>query len=241
MTYRTTAENPSCYKASQWSRIARRVLFVSKWWWKYRWRYLEGYNAIMGTVAFGCLQFQYRWRYLEGYNTVPLSPWGYWPQMSEMENLGDFSDFRLSAPRALFGIVPSWEAESLATQVIAVFGKKSENLRPFCPAKRFSTFCSIPSWKDFVNFSQDGSIKNDFLYWGKGNSPGEFFLKGRVPFSRLRLRMAYAIMEGAKTTMWYKKGAPLCYQHRRAPLYHSSHCDYQSRCDSLIGTTLPIK
>lgn len=155
--------------------------------------------------------------------------------MSKMENLGDFSDFRLSAPRALFGIVPSWEAESLATQGIAVFGKKSENLRPFWPAKRDSTFCSIPSWKDFVNFSQDGSIKNDFLYWGKGNSLGEFFLKGRVPFSRLRSRMGYAIMEGAKTMMWYKKGAPLCYQHRRAPLYHSSHHDYQSRCDSLIG------
>lgn len=86
---------------------------------------------------------------------MPLSPWGYWPQMSKIENLGDFSDFRLSAPRALFGIVPSGEAESLATQGIAVFGKKSENLRPFC---------SIPSWKDFVNFSQDGSIKNDFLH-----------------------------------------------------------------------------
>ena len=185
--------------------------------------------------------FQYRWRYLEGYNTVPLSPWGYWPQMSKMENLGDFSDFRPSAPCALFGISPSGAAGSLATQGLAVFGKKTENLRPFWPAKRFSTFCSIPSWKDFVNFSQDGSIKNDFLYWGKGNSPGEFFLKGRVPFSRLRSRMGYAIMEGAKTTMWYKKGAPLCYQHRRAPLYHSSHCDYQSRCDSLIGTTLPIK
>ena len=76
-------------------------------------------------------KFQYRERYVEGCNTVPLSPWGYWPQMSKMENLGDFSDFRLSAPRALFGIVPSGEAESLATQGIAVFGKKSENLRPF--------------------------------------------------------------------------------------------------------------
>ena len=62
---------------------------------------------------------------------MPLSPWGHWPQMSKMENLGDFSDFRLSAPRALFGIVPSEEAGSLATQGIAVFGKKSENLRPF--------------------------------------------------------------------------------------------------------------
>ena len=77
------------------------------------------------------VKFQYRERYVEGCNTVPLSPWGYWPQMSKMENLGDFSDFRLSAPRALFGIVPSGEAESLATQGIAVFGKKSENLRPF--------------------------------------------------------------------------------------------------------------
>ena len=186
-------------------------------------------------------EFQYRWRYLEGCNTVPLSPWGYWPQMSKMENLGDFSDFRLSAPRALFGIVPSGEAGSLATQGIAVFGKKSENLRPFCPAKRFSTFCSIPSWKDFVNFSQDGSIKNDFLYWGKRISPGEFFLKGRVPFSRLRLKMAYAIMEGAKTTIWYKKGAPLCYQHRRAPLI-TAHIMTTNRDVTLLSeNSLPIK
>ena len=71
---------------------------------------------------------------------MPLSPWGYWPQMSKMENLGDFSDFRLSAPRALFGIVPSGEAEILATQGIAVFGKKSENLRPFDPQKGFLLF-----------------------------------------------------------------------------------------------------
>ena len=83
------------------------------------------------SIPSGRGEFQYRERYVEGCNTVPLSPWGYWPQMSKMENLGDFSDFRLSAPRALFGIVPSEEAESLATQGIAVFGKKLENLRPF--------------------------------------------------------------------------------------------------------------
>ena len=75
--------------------------------------------------------FQYRERYVEGCNTVPLSPWGYWPQMSKMENLGDFSDFRPSAPCALFGISLSGAAGSLATQGLAVFGKKSENLRPF--------------------------------------------------------------------------------------------------------------
>ena len=160
--------------------------------------------------------------------------------MSKMENLGDFSDFRLSAPRALFGIVPSGEAESLATQGIAVFGKKSENLRPFWPAKRFSTFCSIPSWKDFVNFSQEGSIKNDFLHWGKGNSPGEFFLNWRIIFSRLRLRISYAIMEGAKTTTWYKKRA---LQHCNAEELPISQLTswLQSRCDSLIGRSISDK
>ena len=88
---------------------------------------------------------------------MPLSPWGYWPQMSKMENLGDFSDFRLSAPRALFGIVPSGEAGSLATQGIAVVGKKSENLRPFGRSKRFSAVCSIPSYEDFVKLHQKGA------------------------------------------------------------------------------------
>ena len=94
---------------------------------------------------------------------MPLSPWGYWPQMSKMENLGDFSDFRLSAPRALFGIVPSGEAGSLAPQGIAVFGKNSENLRLFWRSKRFSAFCSISSYEDFVNFGQKMSSKRHAL------------------------------------------------------------------------------
>lgn len=71
---------------------------------------------------------------------MPLSPWGYWPQMSKMENLSDFSDFRPSALYALFGISPSRAAQSLVTQGFAVFGKKSENLQPFWLSKRFSTF-----------------------------------------------------------------------------------------------------
>ncbi|MGN8837633.1 hypothetical protein ACTNCI_11795 [Mitsuokella jalaludinii] len=60
--------------------------------------------------------------------------------MSKMENLGDFSDFRLSAPRALFGIVPSGEAESLATQGIAVFGKNRKTCGLFDPQKGFLLF-----------------------------------------------------------------------------------------------------
>lgn len=75
-----------------------------------------------------------------GLQHVPLSPWGYWPQMSKLENLSDFPAFRPSAPCALFGISPSRAAESLVTQGFAVFGKKMENLRPFGGAKRFSTF-----------------------------------------------------------------------------------------------------
>ena len=55
---------------------------------------------------------------------MPLSPWGYWPQMSKLENLSDFPAFRPSAPCALFGISPSRAAESLVTQGCAVFGKK---------------------------------------------------------------------------------------------------------------------
>ncbi len=75
---------------------------------QYRERYVEGCNIpALDEPSLQRVKFQYRERYVEGCNTVPLSPWGYWPQMSKMENLGDFSDFRLSAPRALFGIVPS--------------------------------------------------------------------------------------------------------------------------------------
>lgn len=74
-----------------------------------------------------------------GLQHVPLSPWGYWPQMSKLENLSDFPAFRPSAPCALFGISPSRAAKSLVTQGLAVFGKKMENLRPFWGSKRFST------------------------------------------------------------------------------------------------------
>ena len=98
---------------------------------QYRERYVEGCNVSARIAVTVRGAFQYRERYVEGCNTVPLIPWGYWPQMSKMENLGDFSDFRPSAPCALFGISLSGAAGSLATQGLAVFGKKSENLRPF--------------------------------------------------------------------------------------------------------------
>ena len=100
------------------------------------------------------LKFQYRERSREGCNTVPLSPWGYWPQMSKLENLSDFPAFRPSAPRALFGISSSRAAESLATQGFAVFGKKLENLRPFWGSKRFSAFYSIASHASFVHLQR---------------------------------------------------------------------------------------
>lgn len=75
-----------------------------------------------------------------GLQHVPLSPWGYWPQMSKLENLSDFPAFRPSAPCALFGISPSRAAESLVTQGFAVFGKKMENLRPFGGGKKVFYF-----------------------------------------------------------------------------------------------------
>ena len=87
---------------------------------------------------------------------MPLSPWGYWPQMSKMENLRDFSDFQPSAPYALFGISPSRAAQSLATQGFAVFGKKSENLQPFWLSKRFSTLAVYHPMKILSN-----QIKNE--------------------------------------------------------------------------------
>ena len=128
---------------------------VSKF--QYRRRYREGYNPQrFHRRCFHASAFQYRRRYREGYNTVPLSPWGYWPQMSKMENLRDFSDFQPSAPYALFGISPSRAAQSLATQGFAVFGKKSENLQPFWLSKRFSTLAVYHPMKILSN-----QIKNE--------------------------------------------------------------------------------
>ena len=75
--------------------------------------------------------FQYRRRYREGYNTVPLSPWGYWPQMSKMENLCDFPAFSSLRQQALFAFCAVTISETLTLQGFAVFGKKLENLRPF--------------------------------------------------------------------------------------------------------------
>lgn len=42
---------------------------------------------------------------------------------------------------------------TLDSQGLAVFGEKTENLGRFYPSKRFSIFCSIPSWEYFVKFS----------------------------------------------------------------------------------------
>ena len=75
--------------------------------------------------------FQYRGRSWEGCNTVPLSPWGYWPQMSKMENLCDFPAFSFLRQQALFAFCSVTISETLALQGFAVFGKKLENLRPF--------------------------------------------------------------------------------------------------------------
>lgn len=86
------------------------------------------------------ITFQYRQRYQEGYNTVPLSPWGYWPQMSKMENLIDFPTFSSLRQQALFAFCVATTSETLVLQGLAVFGKKSENLRPFGRSKRFSIF-----------------------------------------------------------------------------------------------------
>ena len=112
-------------------------------------------EELEGVRAYKWIMLQYRERSWEGCNTVPLSPWGYWPQMSKLENLSDFPAFRPSAPRALFGISPSRAAESLATQGFAVFGKKLENLRPFWGSKRFSVFYSIASHASFVHLQRD--------------------------------------------------------------------------------------
>ena len=106
---------------------------------QYRERYQEGYNvetlrkvtstervAIPRAVS-GGLQFvqkvsfvrstrktlQYRERYQEGYNTVPLSPWGYWPQMSKMENLLDFPAFSGLRRQALFAFCAVELSETL--------------------------------------------------------------------------------------------------------------------------------
>ena len=76
-------------------------------------------------------KFQYRGRSWEGCNTVPLSPWGYWPQMSKMENLCDFPAFSSLRQQALFAFCSGTISETLALQGFAVFGKKLENLRPF--------------------------------------------------------------------------------------------------------------
>lgn len=58
--------------------------------------------------AFG-ESLQYRERYQEGYNTVPLSPWGYWPQMSKMENLLDFPAFQVSGNK-LCSLFARWNS-----------------------------------------------------------------------------------------------------------------------------------
>ena len=65
----------------------------------------RGRAAIAGGFGHGrerLQMFQYRERSWEGCNTVPLSPWGYWPQMSKLENLGGFLAFRRFLSRALF-------------------------------------------------------------------------------------------------------------------------------------------
>ena len=95
---------------------------------------------IMRRKSMAELEFQYRQRYQEGYNTVPLSPWGYWPQMSKMENLIDFPTFSSLRQQALFAFCVATTSETLVLQGLAVFGKKSENLRPFGRSKRFSIF-----------------------------------------------------------------------------------------------------
>ena len=71
---------------------------------------------------------------------MPLSPWGYWPQMSKMENLIDFPTFSSLRQQALFAFCVATTSETLVLQGLAVFGKKSENLRPFGRSKRFSIF-----------------------------------------------------------------------------------------------------
>ena len=88
------------------------------------------YNASYDRFAKN-KEFQYRRRYREGYNTVPLSPWGYWPQMSKMENLCDFPAFSSLRQQALFAFCAVTISETLTLQGFAVFGKKLENLRPF--------------------------------------------------------------------------------------------------------------
>ena len=98
---------------------------------QYRRRYREGYNALVANAASNFAKFQYRRRYREGYNTVPLSPWGYWPQMSKMENLCDFPAFSSLRQQALFAFCAVTISETLTLQGFAVFGKKLENLRPF--------------------------------------------------------------------------------------------------------------
>lgn len=62
---------------------------------------------------------------------MPLSPWGYWPQMSKMENLCDFPAFSSLRQQALFAFCAVTISETLTLQGFAVFGKKLENLRPF--------------------------------------------------------------------------------------------------------------
>ena len=61
---------------------------------------------------------------------MPLSPWGYWPQMSKMENLCAFPAFSSLRQQALFAFCSVTISETLALQGFAVFGKKLENLRP---------------------------------------------------------------------------------------------------------------
>ena len=105
---------------------------------QYRERYQEGYNAtvrgakviemevaIPRAVSGGlqsadwiadridAIGLQYRERYQEGYNTVPLSPWGYWPQMSKMENLLDFPAFSGLRQKALFAFCAVELSETL--------------------------------------------------------------------------------------------------------------------------------
>lgn len=114
---------------------------------------------------------------------MPLSPWGYWPQMSKLENLSDFPAFRPSAPCALFGISPSRAAESLVTQGCAVFGKKNGKPPAFFGGGQkgfllFEVYHHMKILSKFVLISSHFRLSKkirrvNILHHIKGNSPVE--------------------------------------------------------------------
>lgn len=116
-----------------------------------------------------------------GLQHVPLSPWGYWPQMSKLENLSDFPAFRPSAPCTLFGISPSQAAESLVIQRLAVFGKKWKTSGLLGGQKGFllrEVYHHMKILSKFVLISSYSNLSEkirrvNFLHHVKGNSPVE--------------------------------------------------------------------